>query len=104
MHTVGRPLLYSDEDLRRILSARHFVNVRTTLGGPAPSETGRALDESVRCSTSTTRGSPNAAALAGESRCASERRAMTPCHRGTEHRAVAQRCRDADGRRGAAAA
>ena len=47
MHTVGRPLLYSDEDLRRILSARHFVNVRTTLGGPAPSETGRALKESV---------------------------------------------------------
>jgi argininosuccinate lyase len=47
MHTVGRPLLYSDEDLRRILSPRHFVNVRTTLGGPAPAETGRALTESV---------------------------------------------------------
>jgi argininosuccinate lyase len=46
MHTVGRPLLYSDEDLQRILSPRHFVNVRTTLGGPAPEETGRALAES----------------------------------------------------------
>ena len=47
MHIVGRPLLYNDEDLTRILSARHFVNVRTTLGGPAPSETSRALKESI---------------------------------------------------------
>jgi argininosuccinate lyase len=46
MHTVGRPLLYSDEDLRRILSPRYFVNVRKTLGGPAPEETARALAES----------------------------------------------------------
>ena len=61
MHTVGRPLLYSDEDLRRILSPRHFVNVRTTLGGPAPSETGRALAESVALLDQHQRGSPNAA-------------------------------------------
>jgi argininosuccinate lyase len=46
MHTVGRPLLYTDEDLQRILSPRHFVNVRQTLGGPAPEETARALSES----------------------------------------------------------
>jgi len=46
MHTVGRPLLYSDADLQRILSPRHFVNVRQTLGGPAPNETGRAMAES----------------------------------------------------------
>jgi argininosuccinate lyase len=46
MHTVGRPLLYSDVDLQRILSPRHFVDVRQTPGGPAPGETGRALSES----------------------------------------------------------
>jgi argininosuccinate lyase len=43
MHTAGRPLLYKDEELRRILSPRYFVTVRRTLGGPAPEETGRAL-------------------------------------------------------------
>jgi argininosuccinate lyase len=48
MHAVGRPLLYSDEDLRRILSPRHFITVRKTLGGPAPEETARALEESQR--------------------------------------------------------
>ena len=90
MHTVGRPLLYSDEDLRRILSPRHFVNVRTTLGGPAPTETGRALAESVRCSTSTMRGSTNAARR-WPRRVASaraSRRDMTPLpQRHREHRA-----------------
>jgi len=44
--TIGRRLPYTDEDLQRILSPRHFVNVRTTLGGPAPPETGRALKAS----------------------------------------------------------
>jgi len=39
----GTPLVYTDDALATILSARHFVNVRQTLGGPAPSETGRAL-------------------------------------------------------------
>ena len=38
----GTPLDYTDEALARILSARHFVNVRETLGGPAPAETARA--------------------------------------------------------------
>ena len=43
MHLVGRPLLYPEGDLARVLSARHFVAVRRTLGGPAPEETARAL-------------------------------------------------------------
>jgi len=41
--TLGRPLPYTKEDLRRILSPRYFVGVRRTLGGPAPEETARAL-------------------------------------------------------------
>jgi argininosuccinate lyase len=36
-------LRYTDDQLSRILSPRHFVDVRRTLGGPAPSEAGRAL-------------------------------------------------------------
>jgi argininosuccinate lyase len=39
---AGRTIAYSDPDLARILSPRHFVEVRTTPGGPAPSETARA--------------------------------------------------------------
>jgi len=41
--TLGRPLPYTKEDLGRILSPRYFVDVRRTLGGPAPQETARAL-------------------------------------------------------------
>jgi argininosuccinate lyase len=37
-------LKYTDEELTRILSARNFVEARRTPGGPAPSETSRALD------------------------------------------------------------
>jgi argininosuccinate lyase len=40
---LGSALEYSDEALETILSARHFVDVRTTPGGPAPGETARAL-------------------------------------------------------------
>jgi argininosuccinate lyase len=36
-------LNYTDEELTRILSARNFVEARRTPGGPAPSETSRAL-------------------------------------------------------------
>jgi argininosuccinate lyase len=43
---LGRTLDYSDADLARILSPRHFVEVRETLGGPAPSETARAVARS----------------------------------------------------------
>src|SRR5262245_533417 len=39
-------LNYSDEELTRILSARNFVEARRTHGGPAPSETARALHTS----------------------------------------------------------
>jgi argininosuccinate lyase len=45
---LGRALDYSEADLQRILSPQHFVQVRTTFGGPAPSETGRAITESAR--------------------------------------------------------
>jgi argininosuccinate lyase len=41
---LGAPLRYADAEIARILSARHFVDVRRTPGGPAPEETGRAID------------------------------------------------------------
>jgi argininosuccinate lyase len=40
---AGRQLQYSDAALAEILSPRHFVLVRRTLGGPAPEETARAI-------------------------------------------------------------
>jgi argininosuccinate lyase len=43
---LGRPLRYSDAQLQQMLSARHFVEQRTTYGGPAPGETGRASEAS----------------------------------------------------------
>ncbi|HTM02357.1 MAG TPA: argininosuccinate lyase [Vicinamibacterales bacterium] len=39
---LGRPLRYRDVQLQQLLSARHFVEQRTTYGGPAPAETARA--------------------------------------------------------------
>ncbi len=45
---AGGPLEYSDPALATILSPRHFVNVRRTLGGPAPEETARAAQASSR--------------------------------------------------------
>jgi argininosuccinate lyase len=45
---LGRALEYSEADLQTILSPAHFVKVRTTHGGPAPAETGRALSASAR--------------------------------------------------------
>jgi hypothetical protein len=39
-------LNYTDEELTRILSARNFVDARSTPGGPAPPETLRALNVS----------------------------------------------------------
>jgi argininosuccinate lyase len=41
------PLNYTEAELQAILSPRHFVEVRKTLGGPAPEETARAA--SVSC-------------------------------------------------------
>ncbi|MGE5244792.1 MAG: argininosuccinate lyase [Betaproteobacteria bacterium] len=43
---VGAPIEYSEEALQRILSPRHFVEVRRTAGGPAPGETARASGNS----------------------------------------------------------
>jgi argininosuccinate lyase len=40
---TGRTLGYDETALTRILSPRHFVDVRRTYGGPAPEETARAL-------------------------------------------------------------
>ncbi len=39
---LGVALGYSEQALAKILSPRHFVDVRRTLGGPAPDETARA--------------------------------------------------------------
>ena len=39
---LGAPLKYSEAELTRILSPRHFVDIRKTFGGPAPEETARA--------------------------------------------------------------
>jgi len=44
---VGREIVYDDRALATILSPRHFVEVRKTLGGPSPSETQRALGVST---------------------------------------------------------
>ena len=43
---LGRPLRYSEPELAKVLSARHFVAVRRTAGGPAPDETRRAVRQS----------------------------------------------------------
>jgi argininosuccinate lyase len=39
---LGAPLTYTEAQLATILSARHFVEVRKTYGGPAPEETASA--------------------------------------------------------------
>ena len=43
---LGVPLAYSDAEIDDILSPHHFVEVRRTHGGPAPSVTARAVEES----------------------------------------------------------
>ncbi len=43
---IGRPLDYTDAALERILSARHFVDVRQTEGGCSPDEVGRSISHS----------------------------------------------------------
>ncbi len=43
---IGKPIDYSEAQLAHILSPAHFVDVRKTRGGPAPSETLRAIAES----------------------------------------------------------
>ncbi len=46
MSVTGRPIEFDDARLNEVLSARHFVEVRKTPGGPAPSEMARALARS----------------------------------------------------------
>ena len=43
---LGAPVEMDQPTLDRVLSPRYFVEVRTTPGGPAPSETRRAIDQS----------------------------------------------------------
>jgi argininosuccinate lyase len=45
---LGRAVEMGEAEVERILSPRHFVEVRTTPGGPAPAVTGAAIDESAR--------------------------------------------------------
>jgi argininosuccinate lyase len=47
-HLPDGPIVYSDAALTEILSPRHFVTIRRTLGGPAPEETIRAATVSRR--------------------------------------------------------
>ena len=43
---LGVPLRYTDAQIADIMSPRHFVDVRKTIGGPAPTETARAVAQS----------------------------------------------------------
>ena len=45
---LGRSVRYTEERVAAILSPRHFIDVRTTLGGPAPEMTTAAVEESRR--------------------------------------------------------
>ena len=65
---LDRTLTYTEEQLETIMSPRHFVEVRTTYGGPAPSETLRAIEVSRDPR-------PRPRRLAGASRASGQRRA-----------------------------
>jgi argininosuccinate lyase len=43
---TGRALEYPEDQLRKILSPAHFVEIRKTLGGPAPDVTAAAIEAS----------------------------------------------------------
>lgn len=43
---LGAPIIYDEAGLELVLSPRHFVEVRTTLGGPAPARTTEAIAQS----------------------------------------------------------
>jgi argininosuccinate lyase len=43
---LGAPIMYDDAAVEDILSPRHFVEIRTTLGGPAPERTTEAISAS----------------------------------------------------------
>jgi argininosuccinate lyase len=44
---IGTPIVYAEARLREVLSPRHFVAVRHTLGGPAPERTAEAVAASL---------------------------------------------------------
>jgi argininosuccinate lyase len=46
LSVLGRAIEYDEASLDELLSARHFVSVRRTSGGPAPSEMARAIGAS----------------------------------------------------------
>jgi argininosuccinate lyase len=73
---LGAPLAYSEEQVAHILSPRYFVEIRRTLGGPAPEETARAAAAS-RQQLQTDEGwwSRTSAALANAERALAERSA-----------------------------
>jgi argininosuccinate lyase len=52
---LGRAIEYDEPSLDELLSARHFVSVRKTPGGPAPSEIARAIAASRTLLESDTR-------------------------------------------------
>ena len=41
---LGRDIRLSEDEIARVLSPEHFVDVRKTLGGPSPEVAGRAID------------------------------------------------------------
>jgi argininosuccinate lyase len=87
---LGAPLRYSDEQLAEILSARHFVDVRRTPGGPAPEETARAIDAG-RAALEEDRGwlgARRAALDAAEDAAAAGPRAVSDDARGTYTRVL----------------
>jgi argininosuccinate lyase len=43
---TGRAIEYAEDELRKILSPAHFVEIRKTLGGPAPEVTAAAIERS----------------------------------------------------------
>jgi argininosuccinate lyase len=55
LSVIGRAIEYDDATLDELLSARHFVSVRTTPGGPAPPEIARAIAASRTLLESDTR-------------------------------------------------
>jgi argininosuccinate lyase len=73
---LGTPLRLSERELTRILSPRYFVEIRRTLGGPAPEETLRAATASAHVLASDRAWWDNAtAALSNAERLLSERAA-----------------------------
>ncbi len=73
---LGAPLEYSDAAVTEMLSPRHFVEVRRTLGGPAPEETARAIAAShAQLDADETWAKTAAGAVAGAARRLAERSA-----------------------------